>query len=148
MKPVQVRAHSVADAASLWRAASDFSRHSAYFPLTRVSVTRGEGSAVGDHILGLTRVGPVRLADPMTITTYDAPQHFAIRKTGAVLTGTVDVRVEAQDSGSAVVWTADVTPANRWLARLGSPVNALVSRAVYQHAVNRMARTAERIAGG
>lgn len=148
MKPVQVRAHSDADAAALWRAASEFDRHTAYFPLTRVSVTQGAGDRVGDRIEGLTVVGPLRLADPMTITTYDAPHHYTVRKTGEVLAGTVDVLVSPQGTGSEVVWTAQVAPARRWLARLGAPVNALVSRAVYQHAVNRMARTAERIGGG
>lgn len=148
MRPVQVRARSVADAAALWRAASEFRRHSAYFPLTQVSVTQGSGESVGDSILGLTRIGPVRLADPMTITGYDAPHHYAVRKTGAVLTGTVEVQVSQHGDGSEVVWTATVVPANRWLARLGAPVNALVSRAVYQHAVNQMARTAEGLTGG
>lgn len=141
-----VRAHSAADPERLWRAASEFARHSAYFPLTEVTVTGGAGDRVGDTILGMTRIGPVGLADPMTITAYDAPHRYAVRKTGSVLTGVVEVQVRADGSGSEVVWTADVVPAWRW-ARIAGPVNTLISRAVYQHAVTTMARNAEWLDG-
>lgn len=145
MKPVTVRAHSAADAATLWRAAAEFTRHSGYFPLTTVTVTQGRGDAVGDQILGTTRVGPITLADPMTITTYDAPHEYAVRKTGAVLAGVVHVQVRPDGNGSEVTWTADVGPAPRWAARLSGPVGAVVSRQVYRHAVRAMARAAERL---
>lgn len=146
MTSVTVRAHSTADPARLWRAASEFARHSAYFPFTRVTVTSGVGNQVGDTIVGTTRIGPITLADPMIITTYDAPHGYAVRKTGSVLTGEVQVQVRPDGDGSEVVWTADVVPAWRW-ARIAGPVNTLVSRAVYQHAVSAMARTAEALDG-
>ncbi|KYH45978.1 SRPBCC family protein [Branchiibius sp. NY16-3462-2] len=146
MTSVTVRAHSTADPGRLWRAASEFARHSAYFPFTKVTVTSGAGDQVGDTIVGTTRIGPVTLADPMTITTYDAPQAYAVRKTGSVLTGEVHVQVHPHGDGSQVVWTADVVPAWRW-ARIAGPVNTLISRAVYQHAVSAMARTAESLDG-
>lgn len=146
MTSVTVRAHSAADPARLWRAASDFSRHSAYFPLTTVTVTSGTGAQVGDTILGTTRIGPLTLADPMSITTYDAPHAYAVRKTGSVLTGQVQVQVRPDGTGSEVVWTADVVPAWRW-ARITGPVNTLISRAVYRHAVTAMVRTAESLDG-
>lgn len=150
MSSVTVRAHSAADPARLWRAASEFTRHAAYFPFTKVTVTSGAGDHVGDTILGTTRIGPITLADPMTITTYDAPHGYAVRKTGSVLTGEVQVQVHpdatGSTAGSEVVWTADVVPAWRW-ARIAGPVNTLISRAVYQHAVSAMARTAESLDG-
>lgn len=146
MTSITVRSHSAADPARLWRAASEFARHSAYFPFTTVTVTSGTGEQVGDTILGLTRIGPLTLADPMTITTYDEPHGYAVRKTGSVLTGQVQVQVRPDGTGSAVVWTADVAPAWRW-ARIAGPVNTLISRAVYSHAVNAMARTAESLDG-
>lgn len=146
MTSVTVRAHSAADPARLWQAASEFTRHSAYFPFTTVTVTGGAGDQVGDTILGTTRIGPITLADPMTITTYYAPHRYAVRKTGSVLTGAVEVQVRPDGDGSEVVWTADVVPAWRW-ARIAGPVNSVISRAVYQHAVTAMARTAQALDG-
>ena len=140
-----------ADAATLFRVVADVAHHDAYIPLT-TTVTDPGPPQVGWRFVATTRLGPLRLADPMVVTTWSPPADsrspgaFAIAKTGRVLAGWARAEVRPlPDGGSEVTWAERIRPASPRLARLPGLDRAadLATRALFGRALARMVAQAQ-----
>lgn len=96
----------------VWKNLTDWESHSAWIPNTVVTVTtRTDG--VGTEFVGVTRIGPLRLDDPMTVTESSHPRNGSakcvVTKTGLVLGGTAGFTLTALDSSTTRLdWFEDV----------------------------------------
>lgn len=99
----------------LWAVLTDFSRHGEWVPLTTMRTDAGE-PRLGWGFVGLSGVGPARMADHMVITEWEPGRRFRVAKLGPVLVGWAEAAVETAPGGSRVTWTESVLP--RGLPRL------------------------------
>jgi carbon monoxide dehydrogenase subunit G len=87
----------------VWDRLTDWPSHSAWIPNTIVTVTKGT-NGIGTEFVGITRIGPLRLDDPMTVTEFQAPSagraSCTITKTGSVLGGTAGFTLSAVDAST------------------------------------------------
>ena len=132
--------------AECWERVTDWPRHGAGVPLTRVFASRGTGLAVGDVVTARTSVGPVGFADPMEIMVMRPPGPgrdglCRLLKRGAVVHGWAELRVRASGSGSGdggaeVGWLEEIRVAG--LPRLADPLLERAGRRVFGRALDRL----------
>ena len=96
---------------------------------------------VGTRATGRVRVFGIGVEDPVEVTAFDAPTHFAIRHAGLV-GGSGDIRLEPGDDGATRV-TWEETLVAPGLPHLGGLVLAIVFRPVFQRDLERLAGLAE-----
>ncbi|MGA7690046.1 MAG: SRPBCC family protein [Jiangellales bacterium] len=106
----QVSADVDAPAQATWSVLTDWERQSEWALLTH---TRGigptGGQAVGEEVHAFTGVGRLGFMDTMVIEVWDPPQRCRVRKTGRVVRGASEFRVEALGPHrSRVVYAAEV----------------------------------------
>lgn len=150
MTVVRMTRETRADVAAVWAVTTDWKRHADYFPLTEMTVP-DEPAGVGQHFAGMSKLGPVKLPDPMVVTAWAPPAptegreegSFAIRKLGKALAGTVQFEVRPTPTGSHLTWTTDVAPAPRALAMLSRPVGGLITKAMYAGVLKKIVAAAE-----
>jgi len=70
------------DAATVWRALTDWERQGEWMLITRVTTTAQDGQGVGGGIEGWTGIGPVGFRDSMVIRTWDPPRRCIVRHSG------------------------------------------------------------------
>lgn len=88
---------------------------------------------VGTEFFCDTKVGPIKLVDQMTITSWEPEKRMGVRHTG-VVTGTGEFTLEAVDAGTTrFTWTE--TLVFPWW--LGGPLGALVGGQVVMKAIWR-----------
>lgn len=145
MSDVVLSQGSSASVERLWQVATDWSGHDRFFPLTTVHVDSG-APGVGLRLHATTRLGPLRLHDPMVVTEWSPPGERGrceVAKRGRVLGGRAVLEVEPTGSGSTLRWTTDVGPAPERLRRAVAPVAKLVAIPLYRHVLRGMTREAE-----
>lgn len=121
----EVAAEVAAPAQATWSVLTDWERQSEWAMLTR---TRGigptGGHALGEQVHAFTGVGPVGFLDSMVIDVWDPPRRCRTRKTGRVVGGYAEFRVEpVGDERSRVVYRAEyeLPPVLDLLWPLGRP---------------------------
>lgn len=87
----------------------DWVGHAAWVPLTRVRIESGDGGP-GTVFVATSGIGPLALPDRMRVDVLDrASMAVRVTKIGPVLTGTVDLTVEAlAESRSMLDWYEDI----------------------------------------
>ncbi len=134
--------------AQAWERLWDLGRQSATVPLTDVSLdppaTRlGEGAV----FTGRTSLGPFGFEDPMRVTTWSPPTTTeggvaTVMKTGRVVGGRIEVRVDPLRHGAVVQWRQQV--ALPWLPATAHPLEAVAARVAapgYRWALRRLLDT-------
>lgn len=129
----------------LWEVATDWTAHGRFFPLTTVRVVT-DGRRVGGRIEATTRLGPLRLLDPMIVTKWEPPGERGrceLRKVGRLLGGRTVLAVEPTAAGSRLHWSTDVGPASPLLRKVLAPLSRITSAPLYRHVVRGIVREAE-----
>lgn len=130
--------------AEAWRRIWDLDAHTRVIPLTRL---RGDGTAgaalgVGGRFVARTGLGPLAVDDVMEVRHFDVPDEgnhhgrAIVEKSGRVVRGRIDARVEPAASGSRVTWTQEIGLAP--LPRAADPILERVAAAAYRHVLRRL----------
>ena len=125
----------------VWADVSDLASHAEWMTdaetITFVGPQRREVGTVFDCV---TRVGPIRLTDRMTVTAWDAPWRIAIRHDG-VVTGSGQFTLAALPAGhTRIRWDESLT-LPWWLGgRLGGPAAAYVLGRIWRANLGHFAR--------
>jgi len=133
-----------------WSVLTDWDRQHEWALLTR---TRGlgptGGHAVGEGVHAFTGVGRLGFLDTMVVTGWEPPRRCDVRKTGRVVRGTAQFRVDPRgDYRSRVTYVASVDlPAGR-LGALGWPIVRAVIGGGFKVSLRRLARIAQRARPG
>jgi hypothetical protein len=80
-----------------WERVTDWPRHAAAVPLTRIRRT-------DDGFVARTGLGPLGFDDPMRVVESDPPRYCRLVKQGRVVTGHAEILVEPMPVGSRVTW--------------------------------------------
>lgn len=112
-------------AAESWRRVTDWERHSAHVPLTRITVPTGLPTGIGTVFVARTGVGPLAFDDPMEVVRWSPPVTgraglCRLEKRGSVVLGRASIDVYPTKSGSHVVWVEELRI--RLLPQWGDPV--------------------------
>jgi len=144
--PVEVRRTVPTPLGAVWDTLTDFAAYGAWIPLTSMR-TDPPPVRLGWGFGGFTGVGPVGFLDSMLVVRWEPPAdgaaRFAVRKTGRLLAGWADVRLEATDSGGTdVVWREEIVPRPEPLGRLAAPAADRVTARLFADALDRMLEAA------
>ncbi|MEE4540563.1 SRPBCC family protein [Streptomyces sp. V4-01] len=126
--------------AEAWRRLTDWQRHAAAVPLTRITVPTPPPAGAGTVVLARTGVGRLGFDDPMRITAWrpEGPErHCRLEKTGRTVTGWAEIDVSPDPhggSGAAVRWREDLQV--RGVPRALDGVTAQVGRRVFGRVVD------------
>lgn len=129
----------------VWDRLTDWESHSVWIPNTVVTVTKSS-AGVGTEFVGITRIGPLRLDDPMTVTLFDPPvdgiASGVVTKTGRILGGTAGFTLTALDeSTTRLDWFEDVHLKPAWLFWWTAPFVLAVGTLAFGSALRAFART-------
>ncbi|MET9257459.1 SRPBCC family protein [Streptomyces sp. NPDC048182] len=129
-----------------WRRLTDWPRHGAVAPLTRVTVTTPPPAGLGTVFVARSGAGPLGFDDVMEVTVWRPPRDgeaglCRLEKRGRVVRGWAEIEVGPRPGGRAHV---------RWREEVGSPyLPALFdgalrtgARFMFGRAVDRLLRTA------
>ncbi len=127
---------------AVWAIVADIERQPAWMhDLKTVRLTTPAPVSVGTRGLGRVQVFGLGVEDPVEVTAFDAPTHFAIRHDG-LIGGSGDIRLFAEPDGSTTVtWEETLVPPV--LPDLGALVLALVFRPIFQRDLERLAALVE-----
>ena len=131
-----------ASPATVWDVLTDFAGHEEWIPLTTMRVDDGS-PRIGWGWAGVSGVGPLRFADSMVLTRWELPVgavggRFSMVKTGRVLDGWADVRVDPAPGGTVVSWSEDISLRPRPLRRATQPLVDRVAGAMFARALDAM----------
>ncbi len=143
--PPPIRTFVVVDAPieRVWAVLSDIERQPEWMhDLKEVRLTTPPPVGVGTRGVGRVQVFGISVEDPVEVTAFEAPTHFAIRHEGLV-TGGGDIRLEPGTDGTTTVVTWDETLIPPVLPHLGALILAAVFRPIFQHDLERLAELAE-----
>ncbi|MDN3021779.1 SRPBCC family protein [Streptomyces sp. S.PB5] len=133
--------------AETWRRLTEWPRHGAVVPLTRVTVETPEPTGEGTVFVARTGLGPLAFDDRMEVTAWRPPTDddesgfCRLEKRGRVVTGWAEIEVGPGPGGrSRVVWREEL--GFGFLPGVLDPVVRRVARYVFGRAVNRLLRTA------
>ncbi len=130
--------------AAVWAVVSDVAGHE--LPLTTVHTDPGP-PAVGWRFVGISALGPLRLADRMVVTRWVPPEpgrdtaEYAVVKTGRLLAGWAEVslsRLPGEPGGTRVRWREQIDVHPLAIGRLVRPLSDLAVRRMFERAVDRM----------
>ena len=96
---------------------------------------------VGTRGTGRVRVFGIAVEDPVEVTAFGAPNHFAIRHEGLVTGGGDIVLAETGNGDTEVTW--DETLTAPFLPDLGGLVFSIVFRPIFQRDLERLAALVE-----
>lgn len=123
--------------AEAWRRLTDWERHAAQVPLTRITVTTPPPTGRGTVFVARTRLGRFGFDDPMEVVDWQPPHHCRLEKHGRVVTGWAEIDVrEAPGGGAYVGWTEDLRV--RGLPRFCDPLLGRAGRAVFRRAMRAL----------
>ncbi|MFE2044047.1 SRPBCC family protein [Streptomyces sp. NPDC059477] len=127
-----------------WRRLTDWPRHGAAVPLTRVSVLTAPPTREGTVLVARSGLGPLRFDDRMEITRWqppdaDTPGRCRLDKRGRVVRGWAEIEVHPGPGGrTRVLWREQLGV--RFLPDLFDPLLERTARTVFGRAVNRLLR--------
>jgi carbon monoxide dehydrogenase subunit G len=129
----------------VWNRLTDWESHSAWIPNTVVTVTTSTAGA-GTEFVGITRIGPLRLDDPMTVSEFEPPVNGAascvVTKSGRVLGGTAGFTLTAlDDSSTRLDWFEDVYLKPAGLFWWTAPFVFVLGTIAFRAALRAFART-------
>ncbi|MEU3253559.1 SRPBCC family protein [Streptomyces sp. NPDC006997] len=127
-----------------WRRLTDWPRHGAAVPLTRVTVETAPPTRPGTVFVARSGVGPLAFDDRMEVVLWQPPADDAagrcrLEKRGRVVRGWAEIEVRPRpDGGSLVVWREEIGV--RLLPGAADPLLRGASRVVFGRAVERLLR--------
>jgi carbon monoxide dehydrogenase subunit G len=129
----------------VWDRLTDWQSHSAWIPNTVVTITKQTGG-LGTEFVGITRIGPIRLDDPMTVSEFQTPRagraSCTIIKTGSVLGGTAGfVLTAVDDSTTRLDWFEDIHLKPRGLFWWTAPFVIAIGTIAFRSALTAFAGT-------
>lgn len=134
----------------LWDVLTDFAAYGQWMPLTTMRLDDG-APRPGWGFAARSAVGPVGFTDPMLVTVWEAPTdgraRFRVVKTGRVLGGWVEARVEPDGPGSRLLWDEEVVVRPVPLKRVLAPVVRAAAGGLYGRALDAIVARAEEVAG-
>lgn len=142
----EVAADVAAPAQATWSVLTNWERQSEWAMLTTTTgVGPTGGHAVGEQVHAYTGVRPLGFLDSMVIETWEPPHRCRVRKTGRVVRGSAEFRVEPLPAErSRVVYRADVeVPAGR-LGELAWPIARSLLAGGFRRSLATLARIVER----
>lgn len=146
MAGLHLRRECRAPAAVLWDVVTDFGAYGAWMPLTRME-TEPAPPGLGYAFTGRSGLGPLGFDDSMLVSAWEPAGadggRFRVVKTGRVLGGWVDVRVEPVGQGSRLDWREDVVVRPLPLKRAFAPLVSRGSAWLYGRALDAMVTRAE-----
>lgn len=128
----------------VWDRLTDWASHSAWIPNTVVTVTTATAGA-GTEFVGITRIGPLRLDDPMTVSEFEPPVNgtasCVVTKSGRVLGGTAGFTMTTIGDGSTRLdWFEDVYVKPVRLFWWTAPFVLVVGTVAFRSALRAFAR--------
>ncbi len=142
MAPVLVERTVQRPLTAVWAVVSDVAGHR--LPLTRVETDPGQ-PCVGWGFRAVSALGPLRLVDAMTVTSWSPPQpdaataEYAVVKTGRVLGGWARVTLTAVGPAqTGVRWAEEITLRPHALGALARPATDLAVGRMFRAAVDEM----------
>ena len=128
----------------VFAAATDWEGQGEWMLGTRVWPTRFRGRGVGGRTTAITKIGPLRILDPMEITGWDPPRSCTVLHTGNLVRGPGAMQVEPRpDGGSVFVWSEELELPFGVLGRLGWPLVKPLASTGMQWSLRRFARWVE-----
>lgn len=129
----------------VWEHLIDWESHSAWIPNTVVTVTK-QTNGLGTEFVGITRIGPMRLDDPMTVTESSPPKNgqasCVVTKTGLVLGGTAGFTLTTVDeSTTRVDWFEDIHLKPQVIFWWTAPFIVAIGTIAFRSALKAFART-------
>lgn len=127
-----------------WRRLTEWRRHGAAVPLTRITVTTPPPTGEGTVVVARSGLGPLSFDDPMEVTVWQPPGPGSpglcrLEKRGRVVRGWAEIEVRPGPGGrTRVLWREDLRI--RFLPAACDPVLRSVSRQVFGRAVNTLLR--------
>jgi carbon monoxide dehydrogenase subunit G len=141
--------HCAAPPATVWDVVADFAAYGDWMPLTRMRVDEG-GPRPGWGFAGVTGLGRLGFSDSKLLTVWEPPGAegvgtFRVVKTGRLLGGWAQVRVEPEGAGTRLDWQEDVVVRPLPFKRVFAPLLGRASIWLYGRALDAMiARADER----
>lgn len=137
-EPIRTEVEIDAPIMRVWAILADVERQPEWMhDLKSVRLTTPPPVGVGTRGLGRVQVFGIGVEDPVEITAFAAPTHFAIRHEGLV-TGSGDIRLAAAgDTRTVVTWDETLIPPV--FPYLGGLVLAFVFRPIFQADLERLA---------
>ncbi|MGP3968952.1 SRPBCC family protein [Streptomyces sp. 6N223] len=113
MAVFRVARSSSLPAAEAWRRLTDWPRHGAHVPLTRVTVEPPGPTRPGTLIVARTGLGRFAFDDPMEVVrwappTENAPGLCRLVKRGRVIAGWAEIEVRPRDGRCQVAWREEI----------------------------------------
>ena len=129
----------------VWDRLTDWASHSAWIPNTVVTISK-ETKGLGTEFVGITRIGPLQLDDPMTVSEYQTPKagraSCTIIKTGSVLGGTAGFVLTAlDDSTTRLDWFEDIYLKPKGIFWWTAPFVIALGTIAFRSALTVFART-------
>ncbi|MGW7042488.1 SRPBCC family protein [Streptomyces avermitilis] len=128
-----------------WHRLTDWERHAAVVPLTRVSVATPPPTRVGTLFVARSGIGPLAFDDPMEVVAWQppgagAPALCRLAKRGGFVTGWAEIEVHPYgDGASRVVWREDLSV--RGLPHAFDRPLGAVARRMFGRAVDGLLRS-------
>ncbi len=141
-RPIRTGVDVAASIGQVWEILADIERQPEWMhDLKSVRLTTPPPTGVGTRGIGRVQVFGIGVEDPVEVTAFEAPTHFAIRHEGLV-TGGGDIRLAEASHGRTVV-TWDETLIAPLFPHLGGFVLAFVFRPIFQADLERLAALVE-----
>ncbi|WP_026123478.1 hypothetical protein [Nocardiopsis chromatogenes] len=124
-----------------WRRLTDWPRHGAHIPLTRVTVEPPGATGVGTLLSARTGIGPVGFDDTMEVVRWSPPSDgrpgmCRLEKRGALVTGWAEIVVGGSGGRARVLWREEVRVAR--LPRVLDAPAAWGGRLLFGHVVRAL----------
>jgi uncharacterized protein YndB with AHSA1/START domain len=143
-RPIRTAVTVAAPIERVWAVLADIERQPEWMhDLKSVRLTTPGPTGVGTRGVGRVQVFGIAVEDPVVVTAFEVPSHFAIRHEGLV-TGGGDIRLaETADGETTVTW--DETLVAPLFPHLGEVVLSMVFRPVFQRDLDRLAAMVEAV---
>ncbi|WP_405774071.1 SRPBCC family protein [Streptomyces sp. NBC_00859] len=111
-----------------WRRLTQWERHAAHVPLTRITVVTRGPNGLGTRFVARTGIGPAGFDDPMEVVRWEPPEpghpgFCELEKQGTVVLGRAGIEVRPEGRGCRVVWHEEMR-----IARLPAAFDGLTAQ--------------------